>query len=96
MNQMARQSTREREDVFLKAAEESPLNALAMEKDFWVCFVLSHLFSLEDLPSVTFKGATSLTKGFEVLKRFSEDSVPRRHRGGCYGLKQRAAFEVEL
>jgi hypothetical protein len=45
-----------------------------VEKDFWVCWVLKVLFSLPDVGShLTFKGGTSLSKCFNVIKRFSED-----------------------
>lgn len=43
------------------------------EKDFWVCWTLSKLFSLGGLPSLLFKGGTSLSKAFGLIDRFSED-----------------------
>ena len=45
-----------------------------VEKDFWVCWTLDALFNgLADRPRLLFKGGTSLSKGFGVIKRFSED-----------------------
>ncbi len=32
-----------------------------------------HLFALEDQPSLIFKGGTSLSKGYGLIERFSED-----------------------
>jgi hypothetical protein len=45
-----------------------------IEKDFWVCWILKILFSLPEAGShLTFKGGTSLSKCYNVIKRFSED-----------------------
>ena len=45
-----------------------------IEKDFWVCWILKILFSLSSVGShLTFKGGTSLSKCYNVIKRFSED-----------------------
>ena len=45
-----------------------------IEKDFWVCWTLDALFNgLADRPRLLFKGGTSLSKGFGLIKRFSED-----------------------
>ena len=45
-----------------------------VEKDFWVCWTLKTLFSLPEIGvHLTFKGGTSLSKCYNVIKRFSED-----------------------
>jgi predicted nucleotidyltransferase component of viral defense system len=45
-----------------------------IEKDFWVCWILKILFSLpESGDHLTFKGGTSLSKCYDVIRRFSED-----------------------
>ncbi|MCX5703458.1 MAG: nucleotidyl transferase AbiEii/AbiGii toxin family protein [Candidatus Omnitrophica bacterium] len=45
-----------------------------VEKDFWVCWILKILFSLPEIGThLTFKGGTSLSKCYNVIKRFSED-----------------------
>ena len=45
-----------------------------IEKDFWVCWTLSRLFSSPELKkSLRFKGGTSLSKVYGVIDRFSED-----------------------
>jgi hypothetical protein len=50
------------------------LDAASIEKDFWVCWTLRELFALPDLgPHLTFKGGTSLSKGWKLIERFSED-----------------------
>lgn len=46
-----------------------------IEKDFWVCWTLDALFNglKEEGPRLLFKGGTSLSKGFGLINRFSED-----------------------
>jgi len=45
-----------------------------VEKDFWVCWTLNALFNgLPEGPRLLFKGGTSLSKGFGLINRFSED-----------------------
>jgi len=45
-----------------------------IEKDFWVCWILKTLFSLPASGNhLTFKGGTSLSKCYNIIKRFSED-----------------------
>lgn len=45
-----------------------------IEKDFWVCWTLRELFNLPVWgEQLTFKGGTSLSKGWRLISRFSED-----------------------
>ena len=45
-----------------------------IEKDFWVCWLLGQLFTLDAFKGhLVFKGGTSLSKVFGVIHRFSED-----------------------
>jgi predicted nucleotidyltransferase component of viral defense system len=47
---------------------------VAVEKDFWVCWILDKLFRLPIWGEhLTFKGGTSLSKGWKLIERFSED-----------------------
>ena len=56
------------------AGDKIGLDAVSVEKDFWVCLTLRELFSLEQSgPHLTFKGGTSLSKGWKLIERFSED-----------------------
>gem|GEM_PF-2015799 len=46
----------------------------SIEKDFWVCWTLRELFGLSEWEEhLTFKGGTSLSKGWRLISRFSED-----------------------
>ena len=50
------------------------LPAASIEKDFWVCWTLRELFALPEWGAhLTFKGGTSLSKGWKLIERFSED-----------------------
>ena len=62
-------------DIFLKeVASKRNLTPLIVEKDFWVCFILRCLFTEPNLKDkFVFKGGTSLSKVFGIIKRFSED-----------------------
>src|SRR5712692_8609139 len=57
-----------------EAGRELGLSAGSVEKDFWVCWMLKALFDLPTSgPHLTFKGGTSLSKGWKLIQRFSED-----------------------
>lgn len=45
----------------------------AIEKDWWVTVVLKALFMTEAAPAMLFKGGTSLSKGWHLIERLSED-----------------------
>ena len=62
-----------RTSFFVKAAEGTTLPPQAIEKDWWVTKVLQSIRSLEYRNSVQFKGGTSLSKGWGLISRFSED-----------------------
>lgn len=49
------------------------VNQIAIEKDWWVTVTLKALFKTDCHKSLIFKGGTSLSKGFNIIKRFSED-----------------------
>lgn len=54
------------------AAERLKVSATAIEKDYWVSEVLRALAARHSR-SFVFKGGTSLSKGFHIVERFSED-----------------------
>ena len=51
------------------------INQVAIEKDWWVTAVLKALFQTSCRESLVFKGGTSLSKGFNIIERFSENCV---------------------
>src|SRR5699024_1979139 len=44
-----------------------------VEKDYWITLMLSHLAASKYVADVVFKGGTSLSKGYNLIDRFSED-----------------------
>ena len=56
-----------------QAAIQRNISPVIMEKDFFVCWLLSILFESEFAESLVFKGGTSLSKIFGAINRFSED-----------------------
>jgi hypothetical protein len=67
-------STEKRGLAFEQAAAGLAGQAVILEKDFWVSWLLGLLFAQPELaPFLVFKGGTSLSKVFGVIDRFSED-----------------------
>ena len=68
-------SDEERRDLFVGAADRLRTNEQNIEKDFWVCWTLDALFNELEIggPRLLFKGGTSLSKGYGLIERFSED-----------------------
>lgn len=67
-------SDKDKRAYFEVAAADLNVMPQLIEKDFWVCWILKTLFSLPESGShLTFKGGTSLSKCYDVIRRFSED-----------------------
>lgn len=63
----------EKHTILANIAEDKAIRENAIEKDFWVSMVLKALFSLPYSDKLVFKGGTSLSKGWNLIERFSED-----------------------
>jgi predicted nucleotidyltransferase component of viral defense system len=63
----------ERLDLLRLAAASNNLPDYMIEKDWWVTSALEGLFTSEISKHLSFKGGTSLSKSWSILKRFSED-----------------------
>ena len=59
--------------MLTQAANKTGLPVQAVEKDLWVTVVLQIVFSLPIANRLVFKGGTSLSKVWKVIRRFSED-----------------------
>ncbi len=85
MNAFACLSDDDRLAYFERVTDQMGLVIEFVEKDFWVCWILKQLFLLEGIGKhLTFKGGTSLSKVYNVIKRFSEDvdiSIERDYLG---------------
>jgi hypothetical protein len=66
-------SIADRLDALNAVANKSGLLPHLLEKDIWVVWALRHLFSGPFADHLVFKGGTSLSKAYGVIRRFSED-----------------------
>ena len=64
---------KDRKEILDVAALKTGRSAHLLEKDVWVVWVLSVLFSSSLSKDLIFKGGTSLSKAYQVIDRFSED-----------------------
>jgi Nucleotidyl transferase AbiEii toxin, Type IV TA system len=64
----------DRAAVFTEVARQKRASPVAIEKDFYVCRTIDAIFhGLPFQPKPFFKGGTSLSKGHNLINRFSED-----------------------
>lgn len=56
-----------------QASTKSGISAKVIEKDWWVTLVIKAVFSGQYVAHLSFKGGTSLSKGWQLIERFSED-----------------------
>lgn len=66
-------SIEERQTILANVAEEKGIDDNAVEKDFWVSMALKAVSSSPSSKGIVFKGGTSLSKGWGLIERFSED-----------------------
>ena len=73
MNNYFQLSKEQQQMVLTQAANKTGLPVQAVEKDLWVTMVLQMVFTLPVANHLVFKGGTSLSKVWKVIRRFSED-----------------------
>ncbi len=75
MDKVARLPPADRAALFGETGAGRGVANTIIEKDFWVCWTLKRLFDLPEgaAASLVFKGGTSLSKAFAIIRRFSED-----------------------
>lgn len=59
------------EQIILRTSESMGIEAGIIEKDYFVTMFLKKIISIQ--PDIIFKGGTSLSKCYKLIKRFSED-----------------------
>jgi predicted nucleotidyltransferase component of viral defense system len=77
-------SKKRRIAVLNQATELTGLPSIAIEKDWWVTLALKASFSMPYSKNIIFKGGTSLSKGWNLIERFSEDvdlAIDRKYFG---------------
>ena len=68
-----RLSRQDQTEALEVAAAQTGRPAHLLEKDIWVVWVLSAIYSSPLSKTLTFKGGTSLSKVYRIIERFSED-----------------------
>jgi hypothetical protein len=66
-------SAEDRRDALGVAADRSGRPTHLLEKDVWVVWALATLYAAPLGEHLVFKGGTSLSKAYHVIRRFSED-----------------------
>jgi hypothetical protein len=84
MDAWTKATPEDRQALFNQTGTAKGMSPEIVEKDFWVCWTLHQVFQFHDFPRLIFKGGTSLSKAFGIIKRFSEDVdlVINRHELG--------------
>lgn len=73
MSSWQNHSIDERISMIQSVAQDHNIEDNAIEKDWWVTVVLKALFNTSCGKWLLFKGGTSLSKGWNLINRFSED-----------------------
>ncbi len=60
-------------DTIRAASQHLNIKEIFVEKDYWITLVLNRLSKTKYAGETVFKGGTSLSKGFGLINRFSED-----------------------
>lgn len=63
----------EKSIIFQQIANAKNMSPFAVEKDWWVVQTLTVIYEMEVAAHLVFKGGTSLSKAWKLIKRFSED-----------------------
>ena len=82
-----------------EASRISGISAKAIEKDWWVTLSLKLVFNMPYAKHFAFKGGTSLSKGWQLIDRFSEDidiSLSSEAFGIAYAEKPSKTFVEQL
>ena len=66
-------SDTDRQEALAVAADKSGRPTHLLEKDVWVVWTLQELFASKYGAHIVFKGGTSLSKAYGIIRRFSED-----------------------
>lgn len=84
----------QRTEEFYAEERNTNINQSAIEKDWWVTVTLYALFQCSCASHLIFKGGTSLSKGFHLIERFSEDIDLAIHRS-FFGIEKTSKSQRE-
>ena len=79
-------SEKEKRQLLEITSAKKALPQLAVEKDWWVVVVLHALSKTEYASLMSFKGGTSLSKGWDLIYRMSEDIDVAIRREGRFAI----------
>ncbi len=77
-------TTQQQIDLFNQLSARTGIQPQAIEKDAWVTLILKMIFGSKIKQHLVFKGGTSLSIGYKIIERFSEDidiAVDRNYLG---------------
>lgn len=60
-------------DILIATSQHLDIKLEFVEKDYWITLALKHLANSKYFDNAVFKGGTSLSKGYNLIDRFSED-----------------------
>lgn len=60
-------------DILIATSQHLDIKLEFVEKDYWITLALKHLANSKYVDNAVFKGGTSLSKGYNLIDRFSED-----------------------
>ncbi|MCH5227156.1 MAG: nucleotidyl transferase AbiEii/AbiGii toxin family protein [Muribaculaceae bacterium] len=86
MKHWQQQSLEDRLNILNITSERTGLPADVIEKDWWVTATLYALSKTKHFPLMAFKGGTSLSKGYGLINRFSEDIDISLARQGNFSI----------
>ena len=87
-------SIEDRLDVIEITSAKKHLPQLAVEKDWWVTMVLKALSNSRHFRLMSFKGGTSLSKGWNLINRFSEDIDIALRREGLFSISSTSGNQL--
>ncbi len=67
------ESEKEFKELIILTSEYFGMEPFHVEKDYWITNILKKLSESIYKEKIVFKGGTSLSKGHNIIKRFSED-----------------------
>ena len=65
---------KEKQKIFQNIGDTVGIPSAAVEKDWWVVQTLALILEMDVAPHIVFKGGTSLSKAWNLIERFSEDT----------------------
>ena len=94
MDDFAKGKPAERQPYFQETAARRNSTTTAVEKDFWICWTLKHLFELEGIPELRFKGGSAVSHSVNS-NTIQAKSAPERDAARHSGRMHESAIRYE-